>query len=117
MTAKTPCTVPLTSLAPGDAAQVVNLNGKGAFRRRLLDLGFVAGALVRVIKHAPLQNPIEYCIGSAHVTLRREEAEHILVQQVPVPDWCRESVADGGRHRNRKRHRWGPRWLHRRTSR
>ena len=117
MTSKTPPTVSLTSLAPGDAARIVDLNGKGGFRRRLLDLGFVAGALVRVIKHAPLSNPIEYCIGSAHVTLRREEAEHILVQQVPVPEWCRESVADTGRHRNRKRHGWGPRWLQRKASR
>lgn len=117
MTSETPCTVSLTSLAPGDAAQVVDLSGEGAFRRRLLDLGFVAGALVRVIKHAPLSNPIEYCIGGTHITLRREEAEHILVHQVPVPEWCRERVAGGGGGRHRKRHGRGRRWLQRKTSR
>ncbi len=116
MTSKTPCAVPLASLAPGDAARIVTLNGKGGFRRRLLDLGFIAGAPVRVIKHAPLSNPIEYCIGGAHVTLRKEEAEHILVQQVAVPECCREGGADAGRRRHRKRHGWGPRWLQRKAS-
>lgn len=74
----------LESLRPGDAARVVDVTGAGAFRRRLLDMGFVRGAFVRVIRDAPLSNPVEYCIGRTHVTLRRQEARHIVVAPSPV---------------------------------
>jgi Fe2+ transport system protein FeoA len=73
--------LPLAVLQPGEAGTVVDVLGEGAFRRRLLDMGFVSGAPVRVIKTAPLMNPIEYCVGGTHVTLRRKEAMHILVEQ------------------------------------
>jgi ferrous iron transport protein A len=76
----TQATLPLAVLQPGDAATVVDVLGEGAFRRRLLDMGFVKGASVRVIKLAPLMNPIEYCVGGTHVTLRRKEAMHIVVE-------------------------------------
>ncbi len=108
--------VPLTALAPGDGARVVDVEGEGAFRRRLLDMGFVKGARVRVIKHAPLMNPIEYCIGGTHVTLRREEAALILVKPALVPPWCPERKGGRGGGRHRRGHGWGPRWLHRKTS-
>ena len=74
-------TLPLAVLEPGDAGTVVDVLGDGPFRRRLLDMGFIRGAPVRVIKLAPLMNPIEYCVGGAHVTLRRKEAMHILVEK------------------------------------
>jgi ferrous iron transport protein A len=101
-------TVLLTSLTPGDAARVVDVTGEGAFRGRLLDMGFVKGAFVRVIKHAPLMNPIEYCIGGTHVTLRQAEAARIRVEQVTFPPGCHRP---GKGHRQR-RFRWG--WGHRR---
>lgn len=76
--------LPLAVLQPGDAGTVVDVGGEGAFRRRLLDMGFIKGAPVRVIKHAPLMSPIEYCVGGTHVTLRRKEAMHIVVERRPV---------------------------------
>jgi len=82
----------LESLRPGDAARVVDVAGAGAFRRRLLDMGFVRGALVRVIRNAPLSNPVEYCIGRTHVTLRRQEAHHIIVAPFTA------GPPHGGRH-------------------
>jgi Fe2+ transport system protein FeoA len=109
--------VSLTSLAPGDRARVVDIEGEGAFRRRLLDMGFVTGAHVRVIKHAPLRSPIEYCIGGTHVTLRRSEAKRIIVEVVAAPPWCSVREAGPGRHRFRRRHKRGPRWAHGKPSR
>ncbi len=73
-------TLPLAVLQPGDDGTVVDVLGEGAFRRRLLDMGFIKGAPVRVIKLAPLMNPIEYCVGGTHVTLRRKEAMHVVVE-------------------------------------
>lgn len=91
--------IPLAHLIPGDAGRVVDVLGEGAFRRRLLDMGFVSGTFVRVIKHAPLMNPIEYCIGGTHVTLRKDEAMRIVVDQVPAPERCRKHMRHAGRHR------------------
>lgn len=92
----------LESLRPGDAARVVDVTGTGAFRRRLLDMGFIRGALVRVIRDAPLSNPVEYCVGRTHITLRRQESRHIVV--APFGGRPRR----GGRHgppHGRGRHR------------
>ena len=90
--------LPLALLRPGDAAKVVDVVGEGAFRRRLLDMGFVKGARVRVIKHAPLMNPVEYCIGGTHVTLREQEARQIIVERTTLPPRCRRHRR-GGRGR------------------
>ncbi len=94
-------TLPLAVLQPGDAATVVDVLGEGAFRRRLLDMGFVKGAAVSVIKLAPLMNPIEYCVAGSHVTLRRKEAMHIVVEPS-------EALAQARDHRRRPRGQ-GPR--------
>ncbi len=88
--------VELNTLGPGEAARVVDVEGEGAFRRRLLDMGFVGGAFVRVIRHAPLRNPTEYCVSGSHVTLRSAEAARIMVAPVEEPPWKR---ARGGRGR------------------
>jgi Fe2+ transport system protein FeoA len=90
--------VELAALSPGDAARVVDVEGEGAFRRRLLDMGFTKGATVRVIKHAPFHDPIEYCIGGTHVTLRAQEARQIIVVRVTPPPPCRK-YRRGGRTR------------------
>ena len=87
--------VSLAALHPGDAAMVVDVEGEGAFRRRLLDMGFIRGSLVRVIKYAPLNDPVEYCIGGTHVTLRLQEARQILVEQVTPPPFCRKQDGNG----------------------
>lgn len=109
-------TVPLTSLKPGDGAIVVDVSGEGAFRRRLMDMGFTKGAFVRVIKHAPFMNPIEYCIGGTHVTLRQQEAAHITVEQVDLPPWCRKYGPGVGKHLRRGL-RHGRGWRRRERSR
>ena len=69
---------------------VVDVEGEGAFRRRLLDMGFTKGALVRVIKLAPFRDPIEYCIGGTHVTLREQEARQVMVETVTPTPACRK---------------------------
>ena len=91
--------VSLATLNPGEAAVVVDVQGEGAFRRRLLDMGFIKGTLVRVIKHAPLRDPVEYCIGGTHVTLRLQEARQIIVEQVTPPPYCRTHDDRGRRRR------------------
>ena len=63
----------------GDRAVVAKILGQGAFRRRLMEMGFLPGAEVQVVKYAPLRDPIEFILKGYHVSLRREEAEKVLV--------------------------------------
>lgn len=105
-----PGPVPLAHLKPGEAGRVVDVTGEGAFRRRLLDMGFVNGTFVRVIKTAPLMNPIEYCIGGAHVTLRKDEAMQVVVHPVPAPEFCRKHMRHRGHHRPAHGRGRGHRW-------
>ena len=63
----------------GKTVQVVRVMGDGAFRQRLLEMGFVRGAMVTVLKNAPLQDPVEYMIMGSHISLRHSEAAQVEV--------------------------------------
>ncbi len=69
----------LADVPTGSNCVIVRLAGHGGFRHRLMEMGFVRGEKVRVVKNAPLQDPIEYEIMGGHVSLRRIEAQHIEV--------------------------------------
>ncbi len=58
---------------------IAKVHGHGGFRHRILELGFVKGETVTVLKNAPLLDPIEYQIMGSHVSLRRAEAANIEV--------------------------------------
>ena len=87
-------TLRLVDMPSGAQCVVVKLSGHGGFRHRLMELGFVRGEKVRVIKNAPLRDPIEYEIMQSHVSLRRIEAQHIEV--VPLTDETAESYSFNG---------------------
>ncbi|HQJ91026.1 MAG TPA: FeoB small GTPase domain-containing protein, partial [Paludibacteraceae bacterium] len=61
---------------------IVKVNGHGGFRHRVMEMGFVKGQKVTVLKNAPLLDPIEYKIMQSHISLRRSEASHIEVVSV-----------------------------------
>lgn len=73
-------TVTLRDLKEGDHALIEAVQGKGAFKRRLLEMGFIPGTSVFIKKYAPLRDPIEFVIKGYHVSLRREEAQMVLVR-------------------------------------
>lgn len=58
---------------------IVKVNGHGSFRKRLIEMGFIAGKKVTVVLNAPLRDPIEYEILGYKLSLRRSEAEQIEV--------------------------------------
>ncbi len=75
--------VRLLDAAPvGAVVKVARVRGSGAFRQRLLEMGFVRGAVVTVIKNAPLQDPVEYRILASHISLRHSEAAQVEVVDV-----------------------------------
>ena len=75
--------VSLNSLPHGVRARVVSVEGEGAVALRLMEMGVVPGAPVRVIKAAPLGDPVEVRVHGYHLALRRSEAETILVMGEP----------------------------------
>ena len=69
----------LSELKRGKTATVVKVLGYGGFRRRIMEMGFVRGQRVTAILDAPLRDPIEYNIMGYDISLRRKEAEMIVV--------------------------------------
>ncbi|HKC66508.1 MAG TPA: FeoA family protein [Pyrinomonadaceae bacterium] len=69
----------LDILPIGATARVTGVSGSGAIARRLIEMGVVPGAPVRVIKAAPLGDPIEVRVRNYHLALRRTEAKTISV--------------------------------------
>ena len=70
----------LSELRQGQSATVVRVGGNGAFRRRLLEMGFLRGTDIYVEKYAPLRDPIELILKGYHVSLRVEEASHVEIE-------------------------------------
>lgn len=69
----------LDSLTVGDQARIVSVHGAGAVKRRLMDMGITRGTLVKVVKLAPLGDPLEIRIRGYELSLRKSEAELVLV--------------------------------------
>ncbi|RJQ09388.1 MAG: ferrous iron transport protein A [Bacillota bacterium] len=74
---------PLALLAPGEAGLVVGLSAGGLVRRRLLDLGFVPGTVLRAVRRSPLGDPTAYSVRGAVIALRAADANNILVRRAP----------------------------------
>jgi Fe2+ transport system protein FeoA/Mn-dependent DtxR family transcriptional regulator len=74
--------VPLGELPGSSRARAVEVKGGGKHQRRMLDMGFVPGAEVAVIRKAPLGDPVEYRIKGTSVALRKEDANTILVEEL-----------------------------------
>ncbi|NCC73734.1 MAG: ferrous iron transport protein B [Sphingobacteriia bacterium] len=69
----------LSELIEGQKGFISKVKGRGAFRKRITEMGFVKGQEVEVVKNAPLRDPIEYKIMGYSVSLRRTEAHLIQI--------------------------------------
>ena len=69
----------LRDVPVGQSATVRRLTGDGAVKRRIMDMGITKGTEVQVHKVAPLGDPIEVTVRGFELSLRKDEAEHVLV--------------------------------------
>ena len=69
----------LSDLHNGNKGVIIKVTGHGAFRKRIVEMGFIKGKEVEVLLNAPLQDPVKYRIMGYEVSLRRAEAEMIEV--------------------------------------
>lgn len=74
----------LNELLQGESAIITKVKGRGAFRRRIMEMGFVAGKKVTAIRKAPLQDPVEYSLMGYNLSLRNSEAMLIEVEAVSL---------------------------------
>ncbi len=71
---------PLTALSAGHRATIAEIKLAPDERGRLLEMGLLVGTPVELIRFAPLGDPVEIKVRGYHLTLRKHEAEQILVQ-------------------------------------
>ena len=69
----------LKSATIGETVKVLKVNGEGATKRRLMDMGITKGTSIYVRKVAPLGDPIEVTVRGYELSLRKSDAENILI--------------------------------------
>lgn len=70
----------LGELRKGQKCTLVNIHGAGKLKQKLLDMGFIFGADIEVVREAPLYDPMELRIQNYLVSLRRNEATLLEVK-------------------------------------
>lgn len=74
-------TCAMHKLGIGCHGTVVAVGGDRQVRRRLLEMGFCNGVDVEVVRRAPLGDPIEFRLRGYHLSLRADQAQHVLISQ------------------------------------
>lgn len=82
----------LSDLKPGETGVIIKILGHGAFRKRVMEMGFVRGREVRMVLNAPLQDPIKYSLMDYEVSLRRSEAD--LIEVCLLDEWNEAPVEE-----------------------
>ncbi|MEK7706849.1 MAG: FeoA family protein [Verrucomicrobiota bacterium] len=71
---------PLTSVALGTTATVAEIKLPAEHRPRLMEMGLLVGTTVELVRFAPMGDPVEIKVRGYNLTLRKHEAEQILVK-------------------------------------
>ena len=87
----------LKDLKIGASARIKSVGGNGSLRQHFLDMGVIPGAAVKLIKYAPMGDPMELLIHGYELTLRLADAEKIEVEEI-------DTEADGERAENGEAH-------------
>ncbi|HEU5081432.1 MAG TPA: FeoA family protein [Opitutaceae bacterium] len=77
--------VKLSLLPVGASATVRDFPKQGSAFLRLREMGLLVGTTLKLVRTAPLGDPLEIKVRGYHLTLRKSEAEHVLVEPAPSP--------------------------------
>ena len=83
----------LSELNTGEKGIIVKVQGRGAFRKRIVEMGFISGKVVEVLLNAPLQDPVKYRIMGYELSLRHSEAD--MIEVVAATDETIHNQIDG----------------------
>jgi len=70
----------LKEINPGGVVHVTKINGEGALKRRIMEMGITKGVRIRVRKVAPLGDPIEITVRGYELSLRKDDAGLVEVE-------------------------------------
>ena len=73
----------LSELEPGEKGTIVKVQGSGALRRRLLDMGLIRGTEIEMVRKSPLGDPLEFLVKGYNLSLRKAECENVYVEVKP----------------------------------
>lgn len=72
----------LAEISPGARARIIAVTGHDRVTKRLLEMGVIPGATVRVVKTAPFGDPLEIRLRGYHLAMRKNEADRIEVAEI-----------------------------------
>ena len=87
----------LKDLRIGESAKITAVGGEGALRQHFLDMGVVPGAEIKLMKLAPMGDPMEFRVHGYELTLRLADAEKIEADPIACETVCPKSAADAGK--------------------
>ncbi len=70
----------VSDLDIGESGRIVRVEGSGGFRHRLLEMGLTVGSVVRLIRAAPLGDPLELQIRGYRLSVRKAEAATVIIE-------------------------------------
>ncbi len=74
----------LSDAKVGEEYEVVKIEGSGFVKRRIMDMGLIPGERIKVIRIAPLGDPIDILVKGASISIRKREASFVIVRRVGV---------------------------------
>lgn len=74
----------LSALNPGSSAYLAQVGGERSFRRRLMELGFLPGTRIRMIRRVNVGDLVELEVRGCHVSIRQAEANQLWIQPDPA---------------------------------
>ena len=69
----------LDEMKPGQECEVIDITSEGIIGQRLLNMGFIPGTRIKVVRNAPLVDPVEFQMKGYHISLRHSEARLVEV--------------------------------------
>ena len=74
--------ITLKDLLPGEKGRVISIGSAGPVRRRLVDMGITPGTVILLRKLAPLGDPMEINLRGYELSLRKNEAEQVIIEKI-----------------------------------
>ncbi|WP_455787772.1 ferrous iron transport protein B [Parabacteroides goldsteinii] len=88
----------LSELHTGEKGVIVKVMGRGAFRKRIIEMGFIRGKEVDVIQNAPLKDPIHYRVMGYDVSLRRNDAA--MIEVISAAEYAKAQISQQSEERS-----------------
>ena len=73
---------PLSELHSGDSAEIISVNAEEKLKKRLIELGLRKGEIVKIIRYAPLKDPLQIMVKGYNLSIRVNEAKSIIVKKI-----------------------------------